>query len=97
MLGDGAAELVPEDERLVGAPEAVVAHALRQVRPVVDAVTRVQVRAADAAAQHLEADLARPRVARGPVLDSELTVLADDRFHAVHLSQKPDDECLLVT
>ena len=66
VLGDLAAELVAEDDRLVRAAEAVVARPLGQVGPVVEAVARVQVRAADPAAQHRRGAPARaPASARG--------------------------------
>ena len=87
VLGDRAGELVAEDDRLVRAAEAVVARARGEVGPVVEAVARVQVRAADAAAQHLEAHLPAPGRGLGPVDDLELGVLADDRAHAPTLAQ----------
>ena len=81
VLGQLAGELVPEDHRLLRAAEAVVARALGQLGPVVDAGAGVEVRAADAAAQHGEADLPLRRLGFGPVDDLELGVLADDSPH----------------
>ena len=67
-----------EDDLIVRAGEAVVAGLLGKVRPLVEAVARVQVRSADPAAQHPQADLPGTRVGLGPVGDGELGVLADD-------------------
>ena len=73
---------MPEDDRLVRAAEAVVAGLRGHVGPVVDPVAGVQVRAADAAARHLDADLAAAGVGLRALLDLELGVLADDGLHA---------------
>src|SRR5438270_4572148 len=81
MLGDLAAELVAEHDRLVGAGEALVAGLGRHLGPVVHAVARVQVRATDPAPQHPEADLSALGHGLGPVFDPELGVLADNGLH----------------
>ena len=86
MLGDLSAELVPEDDRLVGAGEAVITGTRGHVRPLVTAVARMQVRATDSAAQDLDADLPGPRIASVALEDLELTMRADDRPHAWILS-----------
>ena len=71
----------PKTIGLVGAPEAVIAGALGHLRPLVDAVAGVQVRAADAAAQHLDPHLAASRRRLGQIDDLQLRVLAGDGPH----------------
>ncbi len=86
MLRDPAAELVPEDDRLHGVPEAVIADLLGRLGPLVDPVARVQVRSADPAANHLYPHLAGPGIGFGTLDQVELTVLAGDRSHPARLS-----------
>ena len=58
VLGDLTAELVPEDDPLVGAHEGVVAGLVEHLGKLVAVVAGVQVGAADAATQDVEHDLA---------------------------------------
>ena len=60
VLGNTARELVPEDDRLARAAEMVVAHLRGHVGPIVEAMAGVEVRPAEAAAQHLETHLPHP-------------------------------------
>src|SRR5207248_9215374 len=69
------------DDRLVGTSEALIAGVGRHLGPPVHAVAGVQVRTADSAAQHLQADLSAFRHGLGSILDPELAFLADDRLH----------------
>src|SRR6201993_1566673 len=57
VLGYFAGELVSEDDLLVGPSEAVIAESLREVRPFIAAVARVEVRSADPRAQDPQANL----------------------------------------
>jgi hypothetical protein len=57
VLGDLAAELVAEDDRLAGPAEAMIARSRGHVGPLIDAVARVQVGPADPAVPHLDAHL----------------------------------------
>lgn len=70
-----------EDDRFIRPAEAVVAGPLGKVGPGVEPVPCVQVRAADAAAQHLETHLPAPGRRLGPLDDLELSVLAADGLH----------------
>ena len=81
VLGDLAAELVAEDDPLVRAAEPVVAAAHRHLGPVVGAVTRVEIRPADPAAQCLQPGLALARDRVVELGDLELGVRAHDGLH----------------
>ena len=80
-LGDPAAELVPEDDGLVGAAEAVIAQLHRHLGPLVDPVPRVQVGPADPAAGYLDPHLAGPGVRLRQLDQVELGVLAGEGSH----------------
>jgi hypothetical protein len=90
VLRDLAPELVPVDDGLVRAREAVVAAALGHLGPLVGAGARVQVGAADPAPQHAQAYLPAGRDRFGQLVDPELGVLADDGLHpAVIVMERP--------
>jgi hypothetical protein len=80
MLGDFATELVAEHDRLIGASETVVADADGKLGPLIAAVTGMQVRAADPAAQHLDSHLPGSGHGLGALGHLELGALADDGF-----------------
>ena len=81
VLGDLAGELVTEDDRLVRAGEAVIAHPRGDLGQLVDAVPRMQVRPADTAAVHLDQHLAPSGDRLRPVDHRELGVRACDGPH----------------
>jgi hypothetical protein len=72
---------VSEYHGLVRAAEAVVAHPLGKVGPVVEAVSRMEVRAADPAVPHGETNLSVSGRRLGPLDDGKLGLSADDGPH----------------
>ena len=86
VIGDLAAELVPEDDLLVGAHEPVVAGLDHEIGELVAVVARVEVRAADAAAQDLDRDLALCGLGVREVDDLKLRTFASDRPHRGELT-----------
>jgi hypothetical protein len=82
VLGDLTAELVPEDDLLLGTSEAVISELRRESRPFVAAVASVEVGAADATAQDLDTNLTASGNRLGTLDDVELRFLTNDRPHA---------------
>ena len=82
VLDDLAAELVPHDHLLLGAHEVLIARLARDLGQLVAVLARMQVRSADAAAQHVDEDLPRARPRLGPLDDRQPTGRAADRPHA---------------
>ena len=96
VLDDLAAELVADDDLLVGAHEVVVAGLRDHVGELVAVVARVQVRAADAAAQHVEQHLALPGSGAGRSTSSSSASLQATAFmrllHRQHAAVDRQDD-----
>ena len=81
MLGDFAAELVAEDDLLVGPCKSVIAGADGKLRPLVAPRAGVEIGTSDPATQDLDPNLSATRNRFGPLHHVELGVRADDGSH----------------
>ena len=90
VIGDLAAELVTEHDRLLGPSEAVVADLRRELGPRIAAMAGMQIRSADSAAQHLNPYLAGAGHRLGALDDLELSPRAGNGSHrAGRVSEDP--------
>ena len=85
VLGDLAAELVPEHDAAIGAHEVVVADLVEHVGELVGVVAGVQVGSANPAAQHSERHLSSLRMRRRYIGQLQLGLVAGNRLHQITL------------
>ena len=81
VFRDLAAELVAEDDALIGAHEVPIADFAQHIGQLIAVLSSVEVRSADPATQHPQRDLSPPRAFGGQLRHLQLGLSTNDRLH----------------